>query len=313
MTKHDLVIGQAAGYSYRQVEPFLRTLRRSGFAGDIAWFVLESDHQLRQQLEHHGVIVVPYENQYPYFVDHSHYVDLPIEDDGRNWHPATLRFFLYEAWLNRHGSHYKRVLHADTRDVIFQCNPFSEPWPTGVHIFQEHPRLCIGNEPSNRAWIQACFGNDVLQQIASKPIACSGVILGSNPQWQRFLKDYNSIMNSSSFTGNSVDQATLNRLVNLKDAKEALNLKVWDDDEWITSTESYFKPTKSLHWNPSARLVTGGRDVIPIVHQYDRNALLSLIWNRPIFLGSMRKKPWQTTRNLAVNLVWWIVSSARNL
>lgn len=313
MSKQDLVIGQAAGYNYRQVEPFLRTLKRSGFAGDVAWFVLDSDHQLRQQLEHHGVIVVPYENQYPYFVDHSHFDDLPIEDDGRQWQPVALRYFLYEAWLNRHGSKYKRVLHADTRDVIFQSNPFSEPWPSGVHIFQEHPRLCIGNEPSNRAWIQACFGEDMLQEIAPNTIACAGVILGTNPDWQRFLKQYNSIMNGSGLAGFGVDQASLNIIIHRRSFATALGLKVWEDDEWITSTESYFKPTKSLHWNRSAQIVTSARHVIPIVHQYDRNALLSLIWNRPIFLGSMRKKPWQTTRNLAVNIVWWIVSSVRNL
>lgn len=159
----------------------------------MVFFVLESDRILQHHLQRHGAQVVVYRNAYPYFVNKLYQDSLVITNDGRNWHPATLRFFLYEAWLIAHDGQYRRILHSDVRDVVFQRDPFSEPWSAGIHAFLENPRLTIGNEPYNAAWIEACFGRSVLEKCADKPIACCGVILAEREDWRAFSRVYNDM------------------------------------------------------------------------------------------------------------------------
>ena len=61
-----LVLGLAYGYKWMSVTVFLKSLRASGFTGDLALFVDARDRSLRRQVERHGGIAIPVGAKYPY-------------------------------------------------------------------------------------------------------------------------------------------------------------------------------------------------------------------------------------------------------
>jgi hypothetical protein len=304
MSQPNLIVTQAAGYTFGQVEPFLRSLKQTGFNGSVVFFILESDRELRQRLERSGITVVAYRNDYPYFVESQYLSLLTLPNDGRALYPGALRFFLYEAWIHAHRSQYQRILHSDVRDVIFQRDPFEEPWPAGIHAFLENRRLTIGTEPSNATWIKFCFGELALQRVAGKPIACAGVILGESAAWIAFLAIFNSTMMNHGNSSVGIDQGIFNGLLYLdpatlgNDHMSGLEFTAWEDAQWLVSTESYFKPTRSIRWSAGARVLNTSNQPVAIVHQYDRNAFMCLIWNRRILLRMLRNRPAYAIKNL---------------
>lgn len=318
MSQPNLIVTQAAGYTFDQVQPFLRSLKQTGFNGSVVFFVLESDRELRQRLERSGVTVVAYRNDYPYFVESQYHNYLTAPNDGRTWHPATLRFFLYEAWILAHRSQYQRILHADVRDVIFQRNPFEEPWPSGIHAFLENRRLTVGTEPSNATWIKFCFGELALQRVASKPIACSGVILGESDDWIAFLAIFNGTMINHGNSSVGIDQGIFNGLLYLDPATlgiehlSSLEFTAWEDAQWLVSTESYFKPARTIRWSAGAKVLNNRNQPVAIVHQYDRNAFMCLIWNRRILLSMLSQRPVYAIKNLILNIICWLQCSSQS-
>jgi hypothetical protein len=318
MNQPNLIVTQAAGYTFGQVQPFLRSLKQTGFNGSVVFFVLESDRELRQRLERSGVTVVAYRNDYPYFVESQYHNYLTLANDGRAWPPASLRFFLYEAWLLAQGRLYERVLHTDVRDVIFQRDPFQVTWPSGMHAFLENRRLTIGNEPSNTIWIKACFGELALQQVASKPIACSGVILGQSAAWLAFLDVFNRTMIRCDNPTVGLDQGIFNGLLYLdselleNEHMSSLEFTVWDDAQWLVSTESYFKPVRFIRWSTDAKVLNTSNQPVAIIHQYDRSAFMCLIWNRRILLSMLSQRPVYAIKNLILNIICWLQCSSQS-
>jgi hypothetical protein len=217
ITKLNLVISQAAGYTFDQVEPFLRSLKQTGFDGSVVFFILESDKILRQRLERSGIVVVVYRNDYPFFVDRTYHNLLALPSDRRSWPPVSLRFLLYEVWLIAHGIDYDWILHSDVRDVIFQRDPFEDSCKkNGMHIFLESQHVTFGTERSNAVWVEACFGKSALLCISSRRIACAGVMLGSSLAWLMFLRAFNSILIDCGYSIPGADQGVLNGLLYLE-------------------------------------------------------------------------------------------------
>ena len=125
----NLILGHCARVQPRHLEPFLASLRRTMFAGDVCLFVEDVVADTVAQLRAHGVLVCRAASSAP-----------PAMATGAS------RFFKFLDYLAQHGGAYANVLLVDPADTIFQSDPFTLPRPADI-VFTRIRRR-IGNWPS---------------------------------------------------------------------------------------------------------------------------------------------------------------------
>lgn len=166
-----LILGLAAGYHFGDVHPFLKSLQRSGFQGALVLFTSNTTRD-SEHLAAHGATVVLGERS-------PELAQLP----ANAW-----RFFLYRDYLQQQTTAFRRILLTDVRDVIFQADPFSVPWPEGVCLFQEDSRVSLGRCEHTAHWVQGHLGSDILQELAPWPLLCSGTTIADQAGMLRYLE-----------------------------------------------------------------------------------------------------------------------------
>jgi hypothetical protein len=195
------------------------------------------------------------------------------------YHPSTLRWSLFYRFFSDASvrARYHRVLLIDVRDSFFQGDPFSIiPTATvpAFHAFKGVEHITIKECGWNRGWVRDCFGEDVLREIGSLNIICSGVSLGTMAvvfDYLRLMDDVvmgrkqapiSKLTKFPSCERNGVDQGVHNVLVHKQLIRD---LTVWSQHD---------SPVVNLQ---ARRARVTGRNVhneknelVPVVHQYDR-------------------------------------------
>jgi len=166
-----LILGLAAGYHFGDVRPFLLSLQRSGFQGALALFTSSTTRD-SERMAAHGATVIPCTR----LPELAH---LP----ANAW-----RFFLYRDYLQGQTTVFRRILLTDVRDVVFQAEPFSFPWPEGFCLFQEDSRVPLGRCEHTSRWVQGHLGQDILQELAPCPLLCSGATIADHAGMLRYLE-----------------------------------------------------------------------------------------------------------------------------
>ncbi len=156
-----LILGLAAGYHYGDVRPFLASLERVGYAGEVVLFVSPTTRDL-PRMAAHGARIESFERP-------AEFAHVPYN---------AWRFFLYRDFLAHSEGEYARILLTDVRDVIFQREPFAHPWPEGLSVTLEDRRMTVGACEHMRRWTEAHLGGEALTRLADRPIACSGTSVG---------------------------------------------------------------------------------------------------------------------------------------
>jgi len=195
-------------------------------------------------------------------------------------HPSILRYYLYLAYLREHPHAFSRVLISDTRDVVFQANPFLEQWPYGIHCFFESKEVSIGTESFTKSWVQYLFGEDVLDHLQDLPVSCSGVSLGSLQPVINYLEAMTKILDCSSvdLSRHGLDQGAHNYLVH---NRLSPSIHMHNDCSWLVATISGFRKINAIHFDRSLNVLRPSSQIaVPILHQYDRVPSLLWKWNR---------------------------------
>lgn len=105
-----------------------------------------------------------------------------LDEEIRSYHPSTLRWPLMYKFFSDPDirSRYGRVWMADVRDTYFQRNPF-DMLPVGekaFYAFHGVETMTISQCGWNGGWVKDCLGDEVLRQVGSQKIICSGVSVG---------------------------------------------------------------------------------------------------------------------------------------
>jgi tetratricopeptide (TPR) repeat protein len=256
-TGRNLVMGLAAGYCRAQVEPFVCSLRRSGYAGDIVLFVTKPDEDLKALFRQYRVTCEPWKGVSPPF-------DMML---GRFFH-----YYEFLAQLDAAGQSYDFVLISDVRDVFFQRDPFL-PEPQGeVLAFLEDKSQTLGTCPYNSAWIRAVAGDSELAKLANERIACAGTTLGS---WTGII-EYLIVMRIFALEYSvardlvqGVDQGMHNLLVRrnlLRDCRTVEN------GERVFTL--HYVPKDELHITSRNEVACNNGQLPAVIHQYDRHPQL---------------------------------------
>jgi len=258
----DAVLGLAMRYSVEQIAPFVKSLRRTGFDGDVILLVSEVGDDVIRFLADWGVTAEPFETYNP-----------------AGFYLALVRFFKYYEILMRgiyqKRARYDRVLLTDVRDVYFQARPFPETLEHEVCFAMENPAQIIGTCPYNRGWIQAGFGDAVFTQIKDRRVTCSGTVLGSYAGIMRYLLKMQMLafkLNRGARRHCGIDQGIHNYMFYLEPEPG------WGPLENGNHILTVGGQTDLYRVDSRGEIRNLRGEVVPVVHQYDRQpALVELV------------------------------------
>lgn len=313
----DIVLAAAVGMAWPSIRPFVMSFRH--YVGLQADLVLMVSAQLpattAEELEKHKVIVVPVLKKWPYLTVPRTALDLGrlralfprnvtglVPEGGRNGGMFTLRYVLAEAWLesqrfcaDERVARNSIVLLSDTRDVIFQANPFDaaaklrgsdEAW-----LFEEHPSRMIADDSWNLGQTYHTFGDEFGLDATNMTFVNGGVVLGTRSGIVRLVAAMRRVLQAYADTELN-DQGILNLLARSSRAHQRyapeLALRVLPHANAIVRNvgSEIYDPaeqmqvgidTVKLALDEANWLLILGADgaPAPVVHQYDRHDILA--------------------------------------
>jgi hypothetical protein len=232
-----------------QLEAFLASLQKIGFCGEVGLLIYNMSAADMKAVGAYGVT----------FIDMNRSLR-PTQNAMNSRFLASLEF------LSSHHDTYQRVLLTDTRDVVFQSDPFALIGEADVVFASEHApiREC----PVNRAWINHAYGPGVLENIQANDISCAGTTIGTTAGILRYLAAMVCEMTNSTMLDFNVDQAIHNYIVHMRPFKGAS----LDRKGRIFATIDKIE-TDSITFDGPSILIDGYKP--PVVHQWDRRAKLA--------------------------------------
>lgn len=163
----NLVMGLTAGYTAPDLAPFVETLRTRGYQDDVSLVTFDTNIATSDYLQKWSVHELTFDS-------------LPFLTMSMN-SARMLKYleFLRTEVLDASGAHrYDYILLADTRDIVFQGDPFARVDGADIYYYLEADRL-IGDCPINAGWMTQAFGPEVLRQTASHRISCAGTLIAT--------------------------------------------------------------------------------------------------------------------------------------
>jgi len=178
------------------------------------------------------------------------------------------RFTLWRRYLEGKGHLYKRVFLCDSRDVVFQDDPFSR-LPSSLTLQVFVGETTVGQCPWNANWTRDCFGELVQQQLADYPLANAGTSIGTYTSIMEYVYLQETYINSARCTTSARDNVILNLLVysGIIQKLEILN----NSRGWLGTL--MYKP--SFIRNRYGEVLNEDRVPYAVLHQYDRHQWLS--------------------------------------
>ncbi len=275
------IITAATGYSEADLQPFLCSVDRACPDSKVFLIMykrpLARMERLRRRFPFVEPVYVPYKVKvggrvYRWLA--RHFVGGNYATCGWFWRSLGRysldimldRFFLALEIVQTHRNALTHVLLADSRDVIFQRNPFEQ---IGLRLVSGLEEKIIGDCPRNSDWIIQVYGTDVHSRMSKRTVVCAGITLGPIRKVEQYLlamcgEIWRCLPKVAAIE--QYDQAIHNYLI----YNDRVDLELTDNRAGIIAT---------LHYESSSNIniddVTGVAKVQgtapAIIHQYDRH------------------------------------------
>jgi hypothetical protein len=288
-TSSDVVITMVANLGLQVASRFVRSLRETGAPCTMVLLLPQtnSSHALIASLqEWHAT---------PHFYDTSR----PPFNALKGNRAKLVRYWAALEYLrikrDRHAS--GRVLLADSRDVIFQRDPFTIPADHSrpLDVFIEDYLRTFGNSGINQGHVVPCFGADAVRRIfltPPRPVSCSGVTLGSYDAVVAYLDVMWSEMMLPRYSAQCLqhDQAFHNYLLwSGRLSRATRGVRAHSNEEGPVTTIGW---PQHLYRDRFGRVLNRKGAVVHIVHQYDRRKrLVSSLGARYALLAKPEEPP----------------------
>ena len=279
--KRNLVLGAVRGYNFEQLRPFVVSLQRTAFEGDLVLLWNNLSDETLNSLDKHGVKLVHFSyrgngalNSWSRFWQAIRpVVRLPIGNLLRRviykkiLNLAFVRYIHALEFLEASASRYNQVLLTDVRDVIFQDDPFRDPLPGNITAFLEAPHMMFGCEPMNDDWIKTNYGAEMTEKVSGNRISCCGTVMGTATGIIDYLRVFIAEIMQLKSVAHGADTSVHNVLVH-----DVLVNK-------IAIAENFHGAVGTM----SRGILTGFLEItngyvsspkrlpVPVLHQYDRN------------------------------------------
>jgi hypothetical protein len=279
MPSRDVILTTLQRVPLDYAATFLASLRRTGYRGELVFFVSAMEEASIAELRRQGVRVVRFTFKGIHVKQRLARLwpvwrrvfgsRLPPELKERLAHAVFHLFYrrhlLYLQYLRAHREEYDRVFLTDARDVFFQADPFSWNPSPGVHFFLEEAE--IGSCPFNARWITSQFGPATAEAMKTKTISCAGTVFGDTDGILRYLAAMVALtMSARSLREPTGDQGIHNYVLYQQPLPQ---MTVHDNRTGPLLTMGQTKP-EAVRFNDQGWVVNGQGVMVPILHQYDR-------------------------------------------
>jgi hypothetical protein len=309
----------ATTYEWPALRNFVVSLRHANYTGDIVLFQDVSDNTpgLMQKLARYNVKLEKCKTSHPYFPEgtpaHDYSVAHPIPRTPTIGHGMNLRFAVFQLWLKVHRHKYQDVFMSDTRDVVFQKDPFDwMQWKPSTNLSMpledkwypviENTEYVIQGEWINNGWVQQHYGHHGVSKIGDKHISCSGTTYGSINQMINYLEHMTDALTAFTLDKPEVqlaDQPVHNWLIyatewnttweGLIDGRSPVaTMALRRSFETISQGQSFnseanrgldvLPPLENLPVGVQMYLLNEDKSMPCVVHQYDRHSSLKHTW-----------------------------------
>lgn len=167
----NLIIGNASGYTFDQLKPWINSIRQTDFDGDVAITGTDLTGETVESLSKEGIIVNLFGMQQE---------DGGVVSKSSNV-PHVERFFYISTFLEGSLQKYDAVVTTDIRDVIFQHNPFH--WLADklnmYDLVASSEGIRYMNEPWGNDNLYQSFGPHFYEKLKRNYIYNVGVIAGN--------------------------------------------------------------------------------------------------------------------------------------
>lgn len=271
----DLIIGCYTNYNWNQIKHWVNSIEKSGFQGDKAMVVFNSDFATVQELLNRKFSIYAFNR----------------DDATQSFtYPGTFnivvhRFYHLWQYLSNLPSNkkYKNVITTDVKDVVFQSDPskWLEKNLGSKKILVSSESLKYNDEPWGYNNMAQSFPT-MHQYMLDKTIYNCGVLAGDvNVMKDLFLNIYLTSLGAPLQVpgGGGPDQAALNILLNMEPYKK-LTKFVGSEEGWACQAGTTVDPSKIAAFRPKllepepawdgeyATTSKGKR--FAVLHQWDR-------------------------------------------
>lgn len=280
----NLIIGGASNYTWDQLKFWVNSIKKTSFTGDIVLVVTNMTRETIDKLTSEGVMIYAYGKQ-----DENG----NIVNQSKNA-PHVERFIFIWDYLRKNKDTYGYVVVTDTRDVIFQKDPteFLKDNLSANSIVASSEGLQYKNEPWGDKNLLDTFGPLVYDELKDKMIYNVGTIAGYSEEVRDLLLQI--FFQSVNRPIPIVDQAVYNFLIHLYPLRSE-TLRTNNKDDWAIQLgtteaailsgsgdigllvkqnpqmiEGYREAYRDIQPVIKNDLVSNGKNVYHIVHQWDR-------------------------------------------
>ena len=266
MKNNNIILGLAFGYEFDELKPFLYSLARTGFNGELCLMVTNISGETLNSLSLLG--------------NSSNYKINIIPFEARDMNLRIYRYLLYHNYLTEYiknkmndDENKHNIMLTDVRDVVFQKDPFDFDI-NNLCCFLEDKSQSINSCPYNSSWINDQFGHNVLDEIGSNIISCSGVTIGDYRSIIIYLEtmiDCTNRLGKKAYNDQGIhDQGIHNYIIYHREniLKNKANLKLFENGKGPVFTMGY---VKDILLNNNGFIINDDGSIANILHQYDRH------------------------------------------
>lgn len=244
MNKKTLILGAAGGYVENDLSNFVKTLRN--FYKKSVFFIVSND----------------IENQTKKF-----FFKYKINLIYTKYNPKILykkRYEIYYDFLIKNK--YDKILITDTRDVIFQADPFKNKLFDNLIFFLEDKIIKECNH--NSRWIKKLYNKKELKNIEDCFISCSGTTIGKYNYIIEYLDIMKEHINKTRYISinqnKGTDQGNHNFIIHNNILS---NYKILKNSDGYVATLSNSNPANFKY---KKYFQNKNNKKFNIIHQYDR-------------------------------------------
>ena len=194
-----------------------------------------------------------------------------------NSHFLLRRFIWYSKIDKKILDKYSYIVLSDCRDVIFQSDPFEILKNTKEFLVSGYEPELIHNNKINKKWLLEAYKKNqkVYSKLLNSPIICAGVTLGSTQMVFDYLEEMRSEIKNYIITNKKASITNLDQIFHNKifafTNNDEINI---DKSNKLISTLGFTEKFDIKLDYKSKKVIVDG-NIPSIIHQYDRNRLLS--------------------------------------
>ncbi len=245
----NLVMGLWGTLPFPALESFVFSLRNCGHDGEVCLFTWGLSDDTLAFLARHGIHT---EDATPFL-----HAGLDVQ---------TARYPMYAAYLAQSGGRYEHVMLTDTRDVVFQSDPFAFPLASALVFAAERVsfRACY----ANTYWLRLAYGSEVFAEFRDLRVSCSGTSFGRTAAMIRYVdamcEAIGSRLDERRRAVKGIDQALHNYVIR----EPWLEGAFLDTQDELVATMHHV-PGEAVAVRGDVMLVDGRPT--PVIHQWDRD------------------------------------------